>query len=183
MPVKNSFNSQKTDRLLSQTINKKLEDSTIIKIKKDLLKYLRKYGDEDPSLVFQVNKLAEKILAYKTGKITKKDLELALNNFLKRIKEIEKKKQIADKIRALQFQINTNHKYKKYENMFKKFFDDKKKKILSNPKYWTEDYYNYLNSFVMYTQWLFSDIGVGNINNIYSYIDEFRKVVGKLKSL
>ena len=87
------------------------------------------------------------------------------------------------RIKSIKFSIKTKHKYLKYENMFKKFFEDKKQKILQNSKYWMENYYNYLKSFVMYTDWLFNDLENENFRNIRSYVVYFRKLVKKLKEV
>lgn len=92
-----------------------------------------------------------------------------------------KKKTYKNNINTVKFVINTNHKYPKYENMFKNFFKNKKQKVLQNSKYWTEDYYNFLKSFVMYTEWLFTDLENRNYENIKSYVDYFKRVVRKLK--
>ena len=79
--------------------------------------------------------------------------------------------------------IYNNSNLNKYYPIFKKFFDDKKQKILANPKYINEDYYNYLNSFITYTNWLFTDLDNKNYKNIYSYIDMFKKIINKLEQL
>ena len=106
---------------------------------------------------------------------------MVINDFIKTLKEVEKKKQIENKIKSLQFKINTNHKYKKYEQIFKKFFQKSKDNILKNSRYWTKDYYNYLSSFIVYTGWLFTDLENKNYENIKSYMEFFKKIVRNLK--
>lgn len=68
----------------------------------------------------------------------------------------------------------------KFYLLFVKFFNDKKTKILANRKYWNEDYYNYLRSFTIYTDWLFTDLDMGNYENVFSYVNLFKKVIYKL---
>ena len=83
----------------------------------------------------------------------------------------------------MQHKFYTRTKLNKYYPLFVKFFNDKKQKILTNPKYINEDYYNYLNSFITYTNWLFTDLDDKNYKNIYSYIDMFKKNINKLEQL
>ncbi len=71
----------------------------------------------------------------------------------------------------------------KYYPIFVKFFNNKKQKVLVNNKYLTEDYYNYLNSFITYTNWLFTDLDDKNYKNISSYVWMFKKIIDKLKNI
>ncbi len=70
-----------------------------------------------------------------------------------------------------------------YYPIFVKFFNDKKQFILSNPKYITDDNYLALSSFITYTQWLFNDLDSNNISNISGYLDSYKKIIQRLKSL
>ena len=90
-----------------------------------------------------------------------------------------------EKIKNLEFkELNLDlWNYSKYYDLFKKFFNIKKEKILNEWKQINEDYYNYLKSFNSYTNWLFTDIYYKNYKNIKNYIKWFEKVAKKLRKV
>jgi len=90
-----------------------------------------------------------------------------------------------EKIQSLQFQkLDLDlGKYTRYYKMFENYFYKKKQQILQNPKFQNEDYYLYLKSFNVYTNWVFADIYYKNLQNIKSYLDSFKKVINKLKQV
>ncbi len=174
---------------LKKSEEKKLKKVKVVvkKVKKTLINYLEKRWMKEQILILKIEKLVKKIQNYKLWKISRKQLKLAINKFVKiykkekeRINKLEKTKK---QIQIINFKINTNHKYLKYENIFKNFFQKSKTKVLNNSKYWTEDYHNYLKSFVIYTNWLFTDLENKNYENIKSYVGFFKKIVKKLKDI
>ena len=109
------------------------------------------------------------------------DVESTIDEMLS---NLDKKYNIwKNKIQNLQFKKLNLHlgKYNKYYKLLEKFFNTKKEKILKNEKYINENYFNYLKSFNVYTNWLFTDIYYKNYSNIKSYLDWFKKVIRKLK--
>ena len=75
---------------------------------------------------------------------------------------------------------NFNSTLRYYYSIFSNFFYEKKKIILNNPAYQTDDYFNYLKSFNLYVNMLFSDLNTWNVQWIYSYLSFFKLIIKNL---
>ncbi len=90
-----------------------------------------------------------------------------------------------EKINNIKMENKTfnNKKLNKYYPLFIKFFNIKKKKILSNIGYINSKNYNNLNFFAKYTFWLFTDLNNKYYKNIKSYLWMLKKVIISLKKV
>jgi len=155
------------------------------RLRKKILSQIEKAGILTDRVLREIDSLIKDYRRYLLNQIGWNEFKKKMDRFTKKIERlysVEKQKVKYKKlIENLQFRLETKHLYKKYEILFKDFFEKVKIKFLKDSIYWNSNNYDNLKKFIGYTNRLFNDIECGNYVEIKKYIDDFKLIIRKLR--